>query len=141
MDDGRRRDSRMSTASTLWPGSVAHTALGSREADRIDAPANRREPERLAALMSAYARGEDRVFEELYRLLAPRLFRFCRRLATHRSEADDLLQETFPDGRQHTDERYDTGVARPGAGLAKVVASELERMSERNRVAYILLRE
>ena len=27
--------------------------------------------------MARYAKGEDRVFEQVYRLLAPRLYRFC----------------------------------------------------------------
>jgi len=45
--------------------------------------------------MERYARGEDRVFEQLYRLLAPRLYRFCMRLAPSVAEADDCFQETF----------------------------------------------
>ena len=51
--------------------------------------------DRLSSLMERYARGEDRVFEQLYRLLAPRLYRFCLRLAANVVEADDCFQETF----------------------------------------------
>jgi RNA polymerase sigma-70 factor (ECF subfamily) len=49
----------------------------------------------LNELMQRYSRGEDGVFEELYRLMAARLYRFCLRLTPARSEADDLLQETL----------------------------------------------
>jgi len=48
--------------------------------------------DQLNELMQRYSRGEDGVFEELYRLMAPRLYRFCLRLTPVRSEADDLLQ-------------------------------------------------
>src|SRR5262245_60407464 len=49
----------------------------------------------ITDLMGRYALGEDRVFEQLYQLTAPRLYRFCQRLARSRSEADEYLQETF----------------------------------------------
>src|SRR5215475_6439194 len=49
----------------------------------------------LSGLMQRYASGEDGVFEELYRLIAPRLYRFCLRLATRQPEADDYFQETL----------------------------------------------
>jgi RNA polymerase sigma-70 factor (ECF subfamily) len=51
--------------------------------------------DQLSELMQRYARGEDSVFEALYRLMAPRLYRFCLRLAAGKAEADDLLQETL----------------------------------------------
>src|SRR5262249_9038150 len=51
--------------------------------------------DQLSELMQRYAEGEDSAFEELYRLMAPRLYRFCLRLAIARSDADDLLQETM----------------------------------------------
>jgi RNA polymerase sigma-70 factor, ECF subfamily len=51
--------------------------------------------DQLSELMQRYARGEDGVFEALYRLMAPRVDRFCLRLTTGKSEADDLLQETM----------------------------------------------
>lgn len=47
----------------------------------------------LDTAMERYARGEDRAFDEVYRLLAPRLHAFCFRLTRRRSEADDLFQE------------------------------------------------
>ena len=145
--------------------------------------------DRLSSLMERYARGEDRVFEQLYRLLAPRLYRFCLRLATNVAEADDCFQETFL--RLHRARAtYVTGanplhwgfaIARsvyltrlrywrrrpeqlgatcdiaeagnlqahdttPEAELAAqhlhdTLACELSRMSEKNRVAYVLLKE
>jgi RNA polymerase sigma-70 factor (ECF subfamily) len=140
--------------------------------------------------MQRYARGEDGVFDELYRLMAPRLYRFCMRLTTSKSEADDLLQETmlrvhrarathlagsnalhwaFAISRSaHLDRlRYwrrrpeELGSAEDAAervrvraddrhpperevlarDLVRVVTLELARMSEKNRVAYVLLRE
>ena len=51
--------------------------------------------DQLDGLMQRYSRGEDGAFEELYRLMVPRLYRFCLRLTPVRSEADDLLQETM----------------------------------------------
>ena len=49
----------------------------------------------MSALMERYAAGEDSVFEHLYRLMAPRLYRFCLRLTRLAEEADDCFQETF----------------------------------------------
>src|SRR5262249_49525385 len=148
------------------------------------------ELERLNELMRRYAQGENHAFEPLYEQLSPRLYRFCLRLAPRRTDADDLLQETFL--RLHPARatsllgasvlhwafaiarsasidrlRYwrrrpeDLGAAadvaesndlqahdgdRPDAELLahdlwQVVTLELGRMSEKNRVAYILLRE
>jgi hypothetical protein len=54
-----------------------------------------RRADELGQLMKRYARGEDSVFEELYRLLAPRVYRFCSRLAMDQQEADDCFQETL----------------------------------------------
>jgi RNA polymerase sigma-70 factor, ECF subfamily len=148
------------------------------------------EVEQLNELMERYGNGDDSAFEPLYRLLAPRLYRFCRRLAPLGTDADDLLQETFL--RLHrgratylagANVRYwafaiarsasldrlrywrrrpeSVGVANDVADenklqahegdrpdfeliaqdLGQVVDSALQRMSEKNRVAYILLRE
>lgn len=44
--------------------------------------------------MLRYVAGDDRAFDELYVLLAPRLRRLCSRL-TDPAEADDICQETF----------------------------------------------
>lgn len=49
----------------------------------------------LDPLMARYAAGDDSAFDDLYRLLSPRLYAFCVRLTRRRSEADDLFQETF----------------------------------------------
>src|SRR4029077_10243616 len=101
--------------------------------------------DQLSELMQRYARGEDSVFEELYRLMAPRLYRFCVRLVTANSEADDLLQETML--RVHRARAtYLAGVIprKPRFSLATwcpVVTLELGTMSERKLVAYILLKE
>ena len=42
--------------------------------------------------MLRYASGEDRVFERLYELLAPRLYRFCLRLTSRPHEAEAALR-------------------------------------------------
>jgi len=139
--------------------------------------------------MERYARGEDRVFEQLYGLLAPRLYRFCMRLAASAAEADDCFQETFlklhraratyvaganplywafaiarsvylsrarywrrrPEQLGATRDVAEAGELQvqdttPEAEvtaqhLHDTLACELSRMSEKNRVAYILLRE
>jgi RNA polymerase sigma-70 factor (ECF subfamily) len=148
------------------------------------------EVERLDELMRRYGRGDDSAFEPLYKLLATRLYRFCLRLASRRSDADDLLQETFlrlhrgratylaganalhwafaiarsayldrlrywrrrpehlglgNDVAQESELQAQEG-HRPDLELLAqdlwhVVSAELAKMSEKNRVAYILLRE
>ncbi|WP_437309537.1 RNA polymerase sigma factor [Sorangium sp. So ce388] len=50
---------------------------------------------RLNGIMQRYAAGEATAFGELYAALAPRLHRFCLRLARNRSDADDLFQDAF----------------------------------------------
>jgi len=145
--------------------------------------------DRLSSLMERYARGEDRVFEQLYGLLAPRLYRFCVRLTSSIAEADDCFQETFlklhraratyvaganplhwafaiarsiyltrlrywrrrPEQLGATRDVAEAGELQvhdttPEAEVAAqhlhdTLASELSRMSEKNRVAYILLKE
>jgi RNA polymerase sigma-70 factor (ECF subfamily) len=145
--------------------------------------------DRLSSLMERYARGEDRVFEQLYGLLAPRLYRFCMRLTSSAAEADDCFQETFlklhraratyvaganplywafaiarsvylsrlrywrrrPELLGATRDVAEAGELQvqgttPEAEvtaqhLHDTLACELSRMSEKNRVAYILLRE
>ncbi len=47
----------------------------------------------LDAAMERYARGDDRAFDEVYRILSPRLYGFCVRLTRRKTEADDLFQE------------------------------------------------
>jgi RNA polymerase sigma-70 factor, ECF subfamily len=145
---------------------------------------------RLNELMERYATGEDEAFEPLYELMAPRLYRFCLRLAALKSEADDLFQETFlrlhraratymsganvvhwafaiarsvhldrlryrrrrpeqvgatndatENERLQADERYSPEADARAHDLVEIVTSELSRMSEKNRVAYVLLRE
>jgi RNA polymerase sigma-70 factor, ECF subfamily len=140
--------------------------------------------------MERYATGEHEVFAPLYRLMAPRLYRFCLRLAALKSEADDLFQETFlrlhraratymrganavhwafaiaraihldrlryrrrrpehlgevgdvgQSERLHADERYSPEATARAHDLVEIVTFELARMSERNRTAYVLLRE
>jgi RNA polymerase sigma-70 factor, ECF subfamily len=146
-------------------------------------------PNRLSELMERYASGEDAVFDQLYQLLAPRLHRFCVRLARVAPEADDIFQETFLKlhraratyltganpipwafaiarsvylsrlryRRRHRDEVGATGDVAEGDGpqpshstpeaeilaehMLDVVTVELDRMSEKNRVAYVLLKE
>ena len=146
--------------------------------------------DQVSELMQRYARGDDGVFEQLYRLMAPRLYRFCLRLATHQPEADDFLQETLlrmhraratylagsnvlhwafaisrsvcldrlryrrrrpedlgsaNDAAEHESLRADHGYSPEAAVRARevreVLTRELSRMSEKNRVAYVLLKE
>jgi RNA polymerase sigma-70 factor, ECF subfamily len=144
---------------------------------------------RSSQLMERYASGDDAVFDQLYQLLAPRLYRFCVRLARVAPEADDIFQETFLKlhraratyltgadpipwafaiarsvylsrlryRRRHRDEVGATADVAEGDGPAPshatpeaeilaehmldVVIDELDRMSEKNRVAYVLLKE
>ena len=149
-----------------------------------------RSADQLGHLMGRYAKGDDGVFEELYRLLAPRVYRFCSRLATHQEEADDCFQETLlrihraratylegadtlpwafaisrsvyldrlryrrrrPEDlgsandvaegeRLHADDRYSPEAAVRVRDLQEVLTRELGRMSEKNRIAYVLLKE
>jgi RNA polymerase sigma-70 factor, ECF subfamily len=146
--------------------------------------------DQLNELMQRYANGEDGVFEELYRLMAPRLYRFCLRLATHQPEADDYFQETLlrihraratylegantlywafaiarsvsldrlrnrrrrpedlgsandavEDQRLHADDRSSREAAVRVRDLLGILTLELSQMSEKNRVAYVLLKE
>jgi RNA polymerase sigma-70 factor, ECF subfamily len=146
--------------------------------------------DQLDELMQRYAKGEDEVFEELYRLMAPRLYRFCLRLAMRQQEADDYFQEsllrihraraTYLEGsntlhwafaisrsayldrlrywrrrpedlgsandvaeqeRLHADDRYSPESAVRARDLRGVLTLELSRMSEKNRAAYVLLKE
>jgi RNA polymerase sigma-70 factor (ECF subfamily) len=149
-----------------------------------------RRADQLGQLMNRYAKGEDGVFEELYRLLAPRVYRFCSRLALHQQEADDCFQETLlrihraratylegadtlpwafaiarsvyldrlryrrrrpedlgsandvaEEERLHADVRYSPEAAMRARDLQELVTLELSRMSEKNRVAYVLVKE
>lgn len=148
------------------------------------------EVQTLGELMERYASGDERVFDSLYGLLAPRLYGFCRRLALHEAEADDLFQETFL--RLHrargtfvsganalhwafaiarsvflTRQRYrrrrpehvgttadiaEREESQPAhestpeaeamaSNLLDVAVAELQHMSEKNRAAYVLLKE
>jgi RNA polymerase sigma-70 factor (ECF subfamily) len=49
----------------------------------------------LSVVMDRYARGEDRAFDDLYRLGAPRVRGFLLRLCGNLALADDLTQEAF----------------------------------------------
>lgn len=48
---------------------------------------------RANAAMRRYATGDDGAFDELYRLLSPRLYRLCRALSER--DAGELFQEVF----------------------------------------------
>jgi RNA polymerase sigma-70 factor (ECF subfamily) len=147
------------------------------------------EPGPLARLMERYAKGDEAVFEQLYALLAPQLYRFCARITSRTLEAEDCFQETLL--RLHraratymsganvvhwayaiarsvylTHLRYrrrrpeETGGAvdiaerddlqshestpeaeASAANLLDIATLELRKMSEKNRVAYVLLKE
>jgi RNA polymerase sigma-70 factor, ECF subfamily len=144
----------------------------------------------ISALMERYAAGDDSVFAHLYRLMSPRLYRFCLRLTTVPCEADDCFQETLlrlhraratfteganalhwvfaiarsvyltklrywkrrpetlglsTDAAQRT-EIHPDATATPetlvtAQHLLATVVQELKRMSEKNRIAYVLLKE
>jgi len=49
----------------------------------------------LSDAMERFASGDAGAFEVLYRGLAPRLFPFCRRLAGHGDDPEDLFQDAF----------------------------------------------
>lgn len=49
----------------------------------------------LEALMERYVDGDARAFDELYPLVAPKLYGYLLRLTRHRERAEDLLQITF----------------------------------------------
>jgi RNA polymerase sigma-70 factor (ECF subfamily) len=140
--------------------------------------------------MQRYARGEDGVFDELYKLMSPRLYRFCLRLAMRKPEADDLFQETMlrvhraratylagasplnwafaisrsvycdrlryrrrrpedlgseGDAAEHhllqAEDHHSPEAEARVRDLRAVVTLELGRMSEKNRAAYVLLKE
>jgi RNA polymerase sigma-70 factor (ECF subfamily) len=144
----------------------------------------------LAQLMARYADGDDRVFEGLYRVLSPRVRRFCRRIASHAQEADDVFQDTFlrlhraratyargasvlpwvlaiarsahldrlkyrsrrpesvgdandasEDGGLCADVADDPEAQALARGLDRIVSTALDDMSERNRLAYVLVEE
>src|SRR5262245_1462621 len=146
--------------------------------------------DQVSTLMQRYASGDDGVFEQLYRLMAPRLYRFCLRLATRQPEADDYFQETllrmhraratylagsnalhwaFAIARSvyldrlryrrrrpedlgsandaaeyvwlHADDRYSPEAAVRARDVQEILTLELNRMSEKNRAAYVLLKE
>jgi RNA polymerase sigma-70 factor (ECF subfamily) len=149
-----------------------------------------RDADQLGQLMKRYAKGEDGVFEELYRLLAPRVYRFCSRLAIHQQEADDCFQDTLlrihraratylagtdplpwafaisrsvyldrlryrrrrpedlgsandvaEEERLPADDRYSPEAAVRARDLQELLTLELSRMSEKSRVAYVLVKE
>ena len=175
----RRRRTRIGYPDDDRP-SAAH-----RDYVRVDTNADH-----ASELMRRYSCGEDGVFEELYGMMAPRLYRLCLRIASARSEADDLFQETMlrihrargtylpganvlhwafailrsahvdrlryrrrrpedlgsaEDAARHrrllTDDRHSPEAGVRARDLADVVTRELARMSEKNRVAYVLLKE
>lgn len=138
----------------------------------------------LDAIMQRYSRGETTAFNELYKALAPRLYRFCLRLTRKRNEADDLFQDALlrlhrarasyvsggsslpwvyaiarsayldrlrrcrrrPESGDLGESMLTTGDDSPESeaharALQGVVDREVSRMSEKNRSAYILLRE
>lgn len=49
---------------------------------------------RTNAAMCRYASGDDQAFDELYRLLSPRVLKLCMRL-TDAADAEDVCQDTF----------------------------------------------
>lgn len=149
-----------------------------------------READQLPELMERYSRGEDGVFDELYKRLSPRLYRFCLRLSMRKPEADDLFQETMlrvhraratylaganpmnwafaisrsvyfdrlryrrrrpedlgsaGDVAEHhllqAEDHHSPEAEARARDLWEIVTLELGKMSEKNRAAYVLLKE
>jgi RNA polymerase sigma-70 factor (ECF subfamily) len=85
------------------------------------------------ALMAAYAGGDDRAFQALFRSLAPRLLAFFRRSVSDPAVCDDLLQTTFVQ-LHAARERYHVGApVRPWVFTiaARVRIDELRRRKRR----------
>lgn len=84
---------RQKSDPTYTPGMEASRLLAS---DEPLQPDNRADEVRnlASAAMNRYAAGDDRAFDDVYTLLAPRLYRLCICLIG-RVDADDLLQEVF----------------------------------------------
>jgi RNA polymerase sigma-70 factor (ECF subfamily) len=80
----------METANTAAPAWL--TAVHANDTQRPRTQANEQTACANAA-MRRYANGDDAAFAELYRLLAPRLYRLCRRLCA--ADAGELFQEVF----------------------------------------------
>jgi RNA polymerase sigma-70 factor (ECF subfamily) len=59
------------------------------------APVTKSPDERLRELMVSYQEGSASAFDELYSLLAPRLYHYLVTLCRNRPLAEDLLQESF----------------------------------------------
>lgn len=87
--------------------------------------------------MAAYAAGDDRAFQPLFRALAPRLLAFFRRSIADGALCEDLVQTTF--ARLHAARAsYRTGAAvRPWVFTiaARVRIDELRRRQRRPRAA------
>lgn len=77
---------------TRSPLTTAHPRSSHVETRRAE-PHECRETARANAAMLRYAKGDDAAFPELYRLLAPRLYRLCRWLSA--ADAGELFQEVF----------------------------------------------
>jgi RNA polymerase sigma-70 factor (ECF subfamily) len=89
------------------------------------------------AWMAAYAAGDDRAFDSLFKSLAPRLIAFFMRAVSDRALAEDLLQTTFVrlHAARHT---YRTGApVRPWVFTiaARVRIDELRRRQRLRRTA------
>jgi RNA polymerase sigma-70 factor, ECF subfamily len=183
-DAANRTDSRISLADVGRPR-IPQTGCAASASRLMDSSTDL-----LCALMERYAAGEDAVFEHLYHEMAPRLYGFCRRLATRRADTDDCFQETFLKihraratyvsgsnplhwafavarsvyltraryWRRHPErlgededvasradlqpqENLTPEAESMAADLLNVAVSELNRMPESHRVAYILLKE
>lgn len=90
-----------------------------------------------SALMAAYAAGDDRAFQGLFRALAPRLLAFFRRSTPDQALCEDMVQSTFV--RLHAARAS----YRPGAPVrpwvftiaARVRIDELRRRQRRPQTA------
>src|SRR5215467_1402505 len=63
--------------------------------DRTETGSGGSDRERLRDVVLAVAGGDRAAFESLYRLTAAKLFGVCLRILGKRSDAEDVLQETY----------------------------------------------
>jgi RNA polymerase sigma-70 factor, ECF subfamily len=63
--------------------------------DALRAQKEKSDAQRLAAAMERYAVGDEAAFDELYDLLAPRLFAYLLQRTRDRSLSEDLVQRTL----------------------------------------------
>ena len=75
---------------------------------------------RLAALLARVALGDQRAFEEVYRLTGPHLYGVALRIVRDRAAAEEILQEAYVNVWHHAGS-YDSTKSQPATWLTSVV--------------------